>query len=174
MAHNQELLRLSKFKHPNDSTSLIEFSARNVSFANETGTFIITLANANDIIEITKTPNEKNVIDVIADEQIICTESQTIRPNNTIDIEQEFEDFASKDIVAELRVEDENENGCNEDEDDHDDADEDLPASNVDATPEAYKDFPSKILDGCKLLYKGHDLLDMISRFYRLECDQCV
>lgn len=170
VSHNQELLRSSKLKNQNDSTSLIQLSSQNIPFTNETGTFIITVANTNDIIELTKKPNEKNFIEIVNKEQIICHKTQSIK-SNAIDIEQEFDNLASKDIVAELRVESENEIGYNEDEDD--DGVEDLSSSYVVSTHAQYKNFPTKILDGCKLLYKGYDLLNMISRFYRLECDQC-
>lgn len=160
MAHNQELLRLSKSKNQNHSTSLIQLASQNVPFDDESGTFIITVANASDIVEITKKPNGEDLIGVISEET-------PVKPN-TIDIEQEFDELTSSDISAEIRVESENEDGYHEDGDD--DRDEDSPASNVNVQ---YKNFPTKILDGCKLLYKGHDLLNMISRFYRLECDQC-
>lgn len=175
--HNQELLRLSKSKPQNNSTSLIQLSPQNVSFATESGTFIITVAHANDIVELTKKSNDENAIDVINERQITCpAETQSIKKSNPNDIEQEFDDFASKDIVAELRVESENEDGCNEDvdEDEDDGGDEDSSSNKaIDSMQMQYKNFPVKILDGCKLLYKGHDLLNMISRFYRLECDQC-
>lgn len=169
MARNQELLRLSESKNQNHSTSLIQLSSGNVPFANESGTFIITVANTSEIVELTKKPNDDNLIDVIQEEQISCSET-SILPN-PINIEQELDDLASKDIAAELRGDSENEDACNEDED----ADDDSPPNNVDNSLAhlQYKNFPTKILDGCKLLYKGPDLLNMISRFYRLECDQC-
>lgn len=177
VVHNQEVLRSSKSKNQNHSTSLIQLSSGNVPFANENGTFIITVANTHDIVAIDdKKPNDDNLIDVIHEEQIICSET-SIKPN-TINIEQELDDLASTDIAAELRGESENDDGCDEDEDEAEDenGDEDSPSNNGDiddSTHLQYKNFPTKILDGCKLLYKGPDLLNMISQFYRLECDQC-
>lgn len=165
MAHNQELLRLSKSKNQNHSTSLIQLASQNVPFADESGTFIITVANASDIVEITKKPNGEDLIGAI-------NEGTSVKPS-TIDIEQEFDELASNDIAAEIRVDSENEDGYNEDGDEDDNGDEDSPSSIVDSPHVQYKKFPTEILDGCKLLYKGHDLLNMISRFYRLECDQC-
>lgn len=165
MAHNQELLRLSKSKNQNHSTSLIQLAAteNSVPFANGSGTFIITVANAGDIIEFTKKLNDEHALGVN------ITAETSAKPS-AVDIEQEFDALASNDI-AERRAESDNEDGF---EDENDDRVEDSPPSNnVDSPHAPYTNFPTKILDGCKLLYKGHDLLNMISRFYRLECDQC-
>lgn len=158
MAQNQVLLRLSKSKNQNHPNSLIQVSLGNAPFVSESGTIIITLAS-----------NEIGTSD--ADTEALCAETETTATKQShllaIDIEQEFDDLASTDIAAELRAESEN--------DEENDANETSLGNAVAGgiATNGYKDFPSKILDGCKLLYKGADLLDMISRFYRLECDQC-
>lgn len=146
-------------------------SSESVPFDNECGTFIIAVSNTSDIVELTKNPNGDvdNLIDVITEKQIICSEISIQSSPNTI--EQEFDELASKGIVAELRGESENDDGCDEDEDGDEDSSPNVDDSNLARLQ--YKDFPTKILDGCKLLYKGPDLLNMISRFYCLECDQC-
>lgn len=176
VAHNQLLLQSSKSKNQNHPTSLIQLSSENVPFANESRTFIITLASSAalpiaGLIEHTKKTNENSFIDVTNDEQIICSETpiKSTR-SNRIYIEEKLDNLASKDITTELRGESENEDLCNEDED----GDEDPPPNTVDKSINVQKkNFPTKILEGCKLLYNGSHLLDMISRFYRLECDQC-
>lgn len=176
VTHNQELLRLSKSKEQNNLTNLIELSSGDVPFANESGTLIITLASSavhtSDIVKYTEKSNDNSFIDVISKEQIICSETST-EPTilNTINMEQELDNFASKDVAAESENE---EDVSNEDEDADGNGTEDLPPGVVDSSANVHnKDFPAKILDGCKFLYNGPDLLNMISRFYHLECDQC-
>lgn len=163
VSHNQELLRLSQTKDQNHSASVISLASQNVPFTNESETFILAVANTSDMVELAEKPVGDNLIEVITEE---CHEKPS-----TFGTEQEFNDLASNDIAVELRIESGNEGGYNEDEDD--DRHENSPSPNVDSTPVPYKNFPTKVLDGCKLLYKGHELLNMISRFYHLECDQC-
>lgn len=78
-------------------------------------------------------------------------------------IKHELNDLAADEITADS----DNEDPYNGDEND---LAEDTPDMD-DLKQEKFKDFP-KLIEDSKLLYKGDDLLNMISKFYRLECDQ--
>ncbi|XP_055310508.1 zinc finger protein 69 homolog [Sitodiplosis mosellana] len=82
---------------------------------------------------------------------------------NSISIERELDEL--DEITAD------SDNEYNEDNDEHV-VDENATATIDDVDHEKFKDFP-KLIEDSKLLYKGRDLLNMISKFYRLECDQC-
>lgn len=103
----------------------------------------------------------------------IASESRIVesQQRSTAILERELDELASDDIAVEIHEESESEDNCKDDKDDsHMDSIE--PAgSKLDA--EHFKNFPTNLIEDSKLLYKGKDLLAMISRFYSLECDQC-
>lgn len=188
---------MSKLKDANNETqiittptNLIEISPAIVSRAN--GTLIITLqtspatsehvlnANAydsseNEIIlskltshdtdlsthyEVVEETSETypSVLPTKQNDYIKTTSTVQIIDSSSFNIERELDDIATDDS--------DNEDPYNEDE-------------NVvveetvidDLNQEKFKNFP-KLIEDSKLLYKGRDLLDMISKFYSLECDR--
>lgn len=82
-------------------------------------------------------------------------------------------DLAVDDIISEIRSESDDEAQC----DDNEISQADNAITQIDDLEmdrvERLKDLPTKLIEDSKLLYKGRDLLDMMSTFYKLECDVC-
>lgn len=186
VTHHQELLKLSKLKNLKNETqiitaptSLLQLSPAIVSKAN--GTLIITVqaspatsesvlktktyepyetdlsthyetVEKSDQVYTTMLPEKRFGYDKTSATLQIIDESRI----NSINIEHELDELTTDDIA----VESDNEHPYNEDENVVDDLDR-----------EKFKDFP-KLIEDSKLLYKGRDLLNMISKFYTLKCDQ--
>lgn len=91
-----------------------------------------------------------------------------------INIERELDALAVDDITSEIRSESDNEAQCNDDDDEITQDNDNAPTiDDLEHDGERFKGFPTKLIEDSKLLYKGRDLLDMISTFYKLECDVC-
>lgn len=171
---HQQLLQLSKLKEStNDSrilttpSNLIQLSPAIVSKSN--GTLIITLRatststnllNTNEDIIISKDDTTE-----VLETEINSTSLQIINDSKTI--EQELDELTIDDITADIRSESDTEDQCN------DDNDNERNDENTNDLKNKFKYFPKKLIEDSKLLYKGKDLLRMISKFYTLECDIC-
>lgn len=199
VTHHQELLQLSKLKDLNNETQIIttptnviQLSPAIVSKSN--GTLIITLQTSpqiSDNVINTKTYEStdddiiisKLIKDGNAHETNLSTQYEVIEETSeiyTTILPKKQNDYGKKsttvqmikheldDIGAdEITVDSDNEDPYNGDEND---MDEDAPVMD-DLKQEKFKNFP-KLIEDSKLLYKGDDLLNLISKFYRLECDQ--
>lgn len=187
VAHHQQLLQLSKSTEVNETQ--VNTPASFIQLAKGTGTLIITLQTTSvssnlsePVLERThSSPNEvKTEVNVNLNEyptELIvgqCIDSTPIpTPISSISIERELDDLADDEIKAsDVHMETDNEDAYDEVESVID-AESSKRANDISMNNEQYKNFPAKMIDGCKLLYKGRDLLGMISKFYRLECDQC-
>lgn len=87
-------------------------------------------------------------------------------------LEKTLDNLAIDDIAAQIQEESDEEDLYNADENDS----QIVTTNAVDSFKidrQKFKDFPTKLIEDSKLMYKGRDLLEMISKFYRLECDQC-
>lgn len=201
--HHQQLLLLSKLKNAKHetqiitaaSTNLIQLSPAIVSKNN--GTLIITLqatassANLLNAKASFEMNNEECLVsehaasinyDVIDDdelalenEHIDSTTAQHIINDNcepSKAIEQELHELTVDDITADIRNESDNEDQCMEDDNNPDDK-KSANGDDITIDKSKFKDFPTKLIEGSQLLYKGRDLLEMISKFYTLECDVC-
>lgn len=117
----------------------------------------------------------KNVIYEVPTEVTIQEhiDSKSLR-KNFVSIERELDSLATDDITAQIHEESDNEDLYNEDENEMaDDSANAIDTLNFQMPCEQRNDFPTKLIEDSKLLYKGRDLIEMISKFYRLECDQC-
>lgn len=86
--------------------------------------------------------------------------------------EKTLDNLATDDIAAQIQEESDEEDLYNADENDSQiDTTNAIDSLKIDR--KNFKDFPTKLIEDSKLMYKGRDLLEMISKFYRLECDQC-
>lgn len=61
---------------------------------------------------------------------------------------------------------------CNEDENETHDGPSNM-IDNLTINHEKFRDFPKKLIENTKLLFKGRELIEIISKFYRLVCDLC-
>lgn len=191
VSQHQQLLQLSKLKNACTETQIL---------TTREGTIIITLqttpnsdgmVNTNPttdniivsklINDETNEPNETDIStrydkvknDEISNYILSTVSSKPTQIITTDSIERELDNLNSNEITL-TEIHDgvgdsDNEDQYNEDENaiDHDDV------VNTDLQKEKFKDFPTKFIEDAKLLYKGRDLLEMISKFYQLECDQC-
>ncbi|XP_031630900.1 zinc finger protein 572-like [Contarinia nasturtii] len=131
---------------------------------------------SNETIDLGTTTTTLHLYDKVENEAIeqnyiISTEVDKCTTAST-QIERELDNLNSNDItLAEIHGESDNDDQYNEDE--HTIDDNDVANSVPDLQNENFKDFPTTFIEDGKLLYRGRDLLEMISKFYRLACDQC-
>lgn len=111
-----------------------------------------TVETSNDSHQLSSEINSKCIGNVMIASQ---TRSESNENINGVDLSES--DDSDNNI--------EDENG-----DEYQIRDEHLVTKNVNTE---CKDFPTKLIEGCKLLFKGQELLEIISKFYRLDCDQC-
>lgn len=173
---NQHLLKQSKSKKAFNEmqivagpTSLIQLSPGIVSKAN--GTFIITLKTNTDSHRINEVHDQQQQIrtEMLSIERVDNYTSKSDQMHS-IKIERELDDLANDDITIDVNGESDNEDVDMENEQI---VDNNSTAANHNVQQKVYENFPSKLIEDGKLLYKGRELLNMITKFYRLECDQC-
>lgn len=181
---NQYLLQVSMSKEVSSgmetiaaSSSLIQLSPVIVSKSSQT--FIITLqtgsspANAYESgpsNECTKSIDTRSVIEPVNTPEILVVDKTDDNSMLVSCIERDLDGLAADDIESDVHSDSENED---EQQTKADNSVDNSLTDTHNGNRERYKDFPVPIIDGCKLLYKGRDLIEMISRFYRLECDRC-
>lgn len=175
---NQDLLRVSLSKEVNSgidaldtSSNLIQVSPVIIPKSNQT--LIITLQTdstlsyesneASKCIQI----DDKTINQPIQNAIVSVIEKFDENAINVSCIERELDELATDDITSDEHIE-------SDIEDDGLAKTVNLNVNNINnVNEERFKDFPAQIIDGCRLLFRGHDLLKMISKFYRLQCDQC-
>lgn len=179
--HNQYLLQLSQLKGVNDGARTIAASNNQFQLSPE----VVSKGSNNLIKSDEPTEGIKNSASgtVIRKSQIPCSEAPPIEvidestqnetSINSNSIERELDDLATDDVMVEVHSESDNEDVSQSKVENAIDNDLTITDIDFDAKHGKYKDFPTKIIDGCKLLYRGRDLLEMISRFYDLTCDRC-
>lgn len=184
-------------EHTTTSTRIVQLSPTLVT--KENGTIIITLQtstatdDAQDIPSIqdidilalnphrtskTFVSNELNSIG--SNESAIGSNEIEIQPHHGSDGKNESVDrtlihFKSEleNLVSEqINDESDDEDLCNEDENETHDGPSDM-IDDLTINHEKFKDFPKKLIENTKLLYKGRELIEIISKFYRLVCDLC-
>lgn len=181
---NQYLLQVSMSKEVSSgmetiaaSSSLIQLSPVIVPKCSQT--LIITLQTNSSLSnayksgpssECSKSIDLNPVIEPEENPEILAVDQTDNNSMNVACMERELDELATDDIASDVHSDSENED---EQQNKADNSIDDSLTDIHNENPERYRDFPTPIIDGCRLLYKGRDLLEMISKFYRLECDQC-
>lgn len=184
-------------EHTTTPTRIIQLSPTLVT--KENGTIIITLQTSTTTDDTQDIPSIQD-IDILAlnprrttksfvshepksigsNESAIGTNEFEIQPHHESDGKNESVDSTLihykselENLVSEqINDESDDEDLCNADENETHDGPSDM-IDDLTINHEKFKDFPKKLIENTKLLYKGREIIEIISKFYRLVCDLC-
>lgn len=103
----------------------------------------------------------------------------TLNYANSVIIERELSQIESDDISIDAR--DDNFNDEDDDENEYEDCEDndcskytknDIDESNMNHV--RFSEFPTVMINDSKLIFKGKELLELMTKFYKLECDRCI
>lgn len=139
-------------------------SEENIIISNDiNGTYLSTIQKIENEISV-------NYVNTFAkslakQEKEVCINSELPRIISS-SIERELDDPPIDDITADIHGDSDNDDQYNDNESGTN------KISDLNRRLD-FRDFPTKLIEDTKLLYKGQDLLKMISKFYQLECELC-